>query len=486
MRLIGGLILLATAIFVCLAGWDAGFMADDFVMLNRVSTTPWLSLLVTPVDPTTPGFLFYRPVTMLSWKIDYLLFGTDPAGFHLVNCLLFATVVLLAALLVMRMQRNGWIAFITGMVLCLHPTVSGNLAWISFRADLLATAFCLAAALFFLAMPTNQSRGCFNSLGAVICSILAMLSKETALVVPLLIVMCDRMDARKDSFTPTRAPFYTAHFIAFGLILIARYFTLGSVIGSYGVDSPITLISIIGNLRSYFNQVLFPLTVDFTGKPILKLIVFLGMSALLSTAFLFRRLRFSIAFAAIALIPVLHLYRSEYLLLPMVGFACLLANFFQSDSSRDRSMEANLVSGVIVLTLLGAYSMETLHRAQQWHVASDATAELQSVMLTAYPDPEPFTHFLLEGYQPPHQFFPGIFDKSLTKTVCLWYEDQTLSARIASESDRVDEQREGPVQTLIFNNSHLILPLTTGHWIEREEAETSLPATGRIVVIRIE
>ncbi len=486
MKLLGGSILFVLAMLVCIPGFDTGFVADDFIYLGRVQDESSVKLAVTPVDFETPGFGFYRPVTMLVWKIDYLLHGANPIGYHVTNTALFILVVLLTAQLVDRIHRNGWTAFIAGLILCLHPSIAGNTAWLAYRADLLAAVFSLVAILLFLAMPSNQSRGCFNSIGAIICSFLAMASKETALITPLLIVVCDRMDARKDTFTPTRSPFYGAHFIALIVILLIRFFALGNLIGSTGASGPISLISIIDNLRDYLNQILFPLSIDFRGKPVLKLIVFIGLTVLFSTAFLFRRLRFSISFATIALIPVLHLDRSQYLLIPMTGFACLIANFLQSEHHRDRSMEANLVSGVIVVTLLGAYGMEALQRTGLWRDAGQSMVELRATMLAAVPKPEPSTHFELEGWRVPTHIPAGLFENSLTRAVRLWYENQTLSARISPETAVGPEEQDGPVQTLIFNNSHLIQPLFSGQYGLDTDLQESRRLPDRTVVIRIE
>ncbi|GEM_PF-5708757 len=486
MKLFGGSILFILALLVCLPGFDTGFVADDFIYLGRVHDDSSVKLAVTPVDSETPGFRFYRPVTMVAWKLDYLLHGMNPTGYHVTNTGLFILAVLLTTQLVYRIHRNGWTAFIAGLVLCLHPSIAGNSAWLAYRADLLASVFSLTAILLFLAMPSNQSRGCFNSIGALICSILAMASKESALITPLLIVVCDRMDSRKDTFTPTRSPFYGAHFIALAVILLVRFLALGTLIGSTGASVPVSLISIIDNLRDYLNQILFPLCIDFRGKPVLKLIVFIGITALFSTAFLFRRLRFSISFAAIALIPVLHLDRSQYLLIPMTGFACLIANFLQSEHHRDRSMEANLVSGVIVVTLLGAYGMEALQRTGQWRDAGLSMTELRSALQAAVPDPELSTHFELDGWQASTHIFPGLVENSLTRAVRLWYENQTLSARISPETAVGSEEQDGPVQTLIFNNSHLIQPLFSGQYGLDTDLQESRRLPDRTVVIRIE
>ena len=106
MKLLGGSILFVLAMLVCIPGFDTGFVADDFIYLGRVQDESSVKLAVTPVDFETPGFGFYRPVTMLVWKIDYLLHGANPIGYHVTNTALFILVVLLTAQLVDRIHRD--------------------------------------------------------------------------------------------------------------------------------------------------------------------------------------------------------------------------------------------------------------------------------------------------------------------------------------------------------------------------------------------
>ncbi len=140
---------------------------------------------------------YYRPIQNWSYMLDYWLWRGEPIGYHITNVLLHA----LSALLVWRLFRRllppllarvadarlrvagPGIAWAVAAVWLVHPMHNAAVAYISGRADSLASLFALAAWLATLRL--DEARGLRRVLlavGAAVSMLLALCSKEIALV----------------------------------------------------------------------------------------------------------------------------------------------------------------------------------------------------------------------------------------------------------------------------------------------------------------
>lgn len=128
--------------------------------------------------PEIPKGMF-RPLLLLSFAFNYFFSGQNPLGFHIINTLIhFLNGVLLYFLL--RLLKSslpfGLTFFISALFLS-HPIHSETVTYISCRSDLLVTFFVMSA--FFCYIKGRHYLSSF-------IYILALLTKETALVFPFL------------------------------------------------------------------------------------------------------------------------------------------------------------------------------------------------------------------------------------------------------------------------------------------------------------
>ena len=129
----------------------------------------------------------YRPLTKLTFALGWAAAPDSPGGYHLVNILLHA----LAAVLVFRLARR-WLleafAALAALWFALVPTQVEVVAGLVGRADLLAFVFALLALLSYLRLeeqpPSQLSRRWLWELAAGACTLLSLLSKESAIVLP--------------------------------------------------------------------------------------------------------------------------------------------------------------------------------------------------------------------------------------------------------------------------------------------------------------
>lgn len=130
----------------------------------------------------------YRPLVLVSFMADLAYWGLNPWGFHLVNLLLH---VLNSALgyLLFRLYVPSTTALMGSVLFASHPIHTGAVTYISGRAELLMTFFLLSGILSFLQSEKYPSRLLY--LLSLLLFFLALLTKETAVVFPLLLVVAD-------------------------------------------------------------------------------------------------------------------------------------------------------------------------------------------------------------------------------------------------------------------------------------------------------
>ena len=138
------------------------------------------------------GLISYRPLTALTFFMDYALYRETPAGYHLTNVLLHLLTVGLVFALARTLLPNPAGAFMAALLFGVHPIQSEAVNCIGYRSDLLATLFILTALLTYrhavAAYPRRVPLAGGVSLAAFV---LALLSKETALVFLPLLVLYD-------------------------------------------------------------------------------------------------------------------------------------------------------------------------------------------------------------------------------------------------------------------------------------------------------
>ena len=108
---------------------DCGYCFDDHsaIELNPdlLPQTPWGRLLAndfwgTPMSSKI-SHKSYRPLTVATFRLNYMLHELQPLGYHLVNVLLHSAVCYLYVLLCGAVFSEVWPALIAGLLFAVHP-----------------------------------------------------------------------------------------------------------------------------------------------------------------------------------------------------------------------------------------------------------------------------------------------------------------------------------------------------------------------------
>ena len=168
-----------------------GFVMDDFgvVANNPAIKSPanLLRIFVSPyLDTDSYMSLLYRPLDILSYMAEYAAFGIRPAVYHLDNIILHLACSFLVYLLAREFIPKGPAPLYAALLFAVQPAHTEAVAWISCRGELLSAAFTLITVLTFIISRRGRPRLVYVSYAAFF---LGLLSKESAVVGPLLIVL---------------------------------------------------------------------------------------------------------------------------------------------------------------------------------------------------------------------------------------------------------------------------------------------------------
>ncbi len=167
-----------------------------------VTQNPWikeatLANVTTILDPATPARIRvqlggeYLPVRDLSYMLDHLLFGDSAPGYHAVNLLLHALVVLLVFAALRGAGGGRFFSFAAAALFAVNPVHVESVAWISSRKDLLAGLFCMLAVLAwmrFLKEKRPSGRAVFH-FAATFAFAAAVTSKYMAVTLPAWLIL---------------------------------------------------------------------------------------------------------------------------------------------------------------------------------------------------------------------------------------------------------------------------------------------------------
>ncbi|EDW03302.1 GH11163 [Drosophila grimshawi] len=181
---------------------NAGFVYDDRrAILGNADVTgagPLAQLLqhdywgTALTDSGSHGS--WRPLCVLSFRLNFVLGGGVPFSFHLINILLHCLVTALVGLVARTLLPTRAGVWCTAALFAAHPIHTESVAGIVGRADLSATIFCLLA---FLVYRHHMMHREWQSLSlALLLALAALLCKETAITMLLLCGLCDVLGGR--------------------------------------------------------------------------------------------------------------------------------------------------------------------------------------------------------------------------------------------------------------------------------------------------
>jgi tetratricopeptide (TPR) repeat protein len=340
----------------------------------------------------------YRPLSLVTFAIEYQLWGLNPAYSHAVNVLMFAlTCVLIFYLLSLLAGEQStrpfyltW-PFIAALLYAVHPIHTEAVANIKGRDEIIAMLLAIAA-LIFSVRYVKSDKISDLLIGAVIYCF-ALLSKENTItflaIVPFTYYMFT--DATKKQYI-TGIAAYLIPAVLF-MFIRSQYAPTGILQESSEVlNNPFSLATIEQRYATivltwlYYIKLLFvpyPLSHDYyyneipyvgfsSIKTILSIIVNLGLVAygikvlreksVLGYGILFYFITFSIVSNLLFTVGVL--MNERFIFMPSLGFCIALAYLLTQQLDKNK-LTANTAL-ILVIVVSSLFSLKTFSRNYAW------------------------------------------------------------------------------------------------------------------------
>ena len=176
-----------TAIFVFYFPALSGeFIWDDAIFSEERTIHSWSGLWSIWFAPSEIAReAHYWPVAYTAFWLQHKLFGLNPLGYHIVNCLLYFVNVVLIWRLLLKLEVPG--AWAISMVFTVHPLHVESVAWVIQQKDLLSALFYLGAVHAWLQFRESSSPKTYAL--ALSLYALGLLSKSIVITLPVALLV---------------------------------------------------------------------------------------------------------------------------------------------------------------------------------------------------------------------------------------------------------------------------------------------------------
>ena len=160
---------------------------------------------------------YYRPIPTMLNMLNFSIWGLRPLGHHLSNLILHVFNVLLVYFVLNIFFKNERVSFLTATLFSIHPVHVNVLSHVADNITLLCSFFMLSSMYLFF-----KQKKTWKYILSVILFAMSLLSKEMAVVLPVLLVIIISIFYEADSKRMLRrtVPF----FVILGAYLIIRPF----------------------------------------------------------------------------------------------------------------------------------------------------------------------------------------------------------------------------------------------------------------------
>lgn len=355
---------------------------------------------------------YYRPIQTLSFLIDYHIWRLNPFGFHLSNIFLHLANGILVFTAVFLICKSRIVSLFTSVLFLVHPVQTGAVAYLTGRSDILACFFLLISFIFYIRYRSttppdylvdndiSDSGSIVNFIAerkrlfyliSVSAFIIALLSKEVAVIFPLILIFWEETYKNHDKlpleenrpllFFKRYSMYFIIDILYIALRLSVFNFTPGKKIFQSTHDIYNQLLTMCRTLMEYIGLLIYPAHLHMEREVPLATSVFkidialslAGIVFLLFLAFVFykrsRTIFFGIAWFITFLIPVSNiipinaLMAEHWLYIPSVGFFVIISILFLKLQSIRINYNFILASFVLLASI---YSYKTIVRNRDW------------------------------------------------------------------------------------------------------------------------
>ena len=388
--------LIASSLLVYANSLGGEFVFDDKKqILRNVRIHSWANLLnafTTDVwdfqheyITSSMGSAYYRPFFTIYLTAGYKLLGLWAPGWHLINVAAHAAATVMVFYLLRQVTGKLNVAFAVALIFGVHSAHVESVAWVAAIPDPMMALFYVPALIWYDRFRMEKHRK--HLWLSVLFFAFAVLSKETAMSLPVLLVCWEvaRGQWRTKQGFLNSVVLLVPYGIVGVLYLAARMAVLGSISWKHPamlsvpdhliwMSVPYAVVGYLFHLVAPFDLSIIYGTSFVSGASDPRFYIPLAVLAVLAAlALVFRRRLdreawLALAFVIVPLLPVLNLkalhqeyiVQDRYLYLSVVGFAWLLAILCM----RSRRIKPLLPIGLALLAVV--FGAGTIRQNRVW------------------------------------------------------------------------------------------------------------------------
>ena len=338
----------------------------------------------------------FRPVVSVFHFVNYFIWGNRAYGFRILELLIYSLICVCMYILCLKLFQNQTIAFISAVVFSLHPVHCEALGCISLGyGELLFSLFFLLAFIFYL--NALEEFNVDNIVFSYLFWIFALLSKETAVILPVIIlahlVIYKYLNSRADSGIVQLRDSVGKKLLCFlsGYVLIAIFYLIirfsvfnvseTKYLSYIGGSFYINMLSMLNVFGQYILLLFFPIKLAIEYPPIiitsvLNRLVILNLTLVIliviALSYLIKNKKWNYLFASVwiivPLLPTMNLIpflkasllNVRYLFIPSIGFSWLVGFcIFKINKNR-------YLGNSLLVILLCFFAFKTVTRNYAW------------------------------------------------------------------------------------------------------------------------
>ncbi len=231
----------ASAMIVYLNAFGNEFVLDDIRLVRdnvRIRSLDVAQLFTSSYWDVEGTQALYRPLVLATYAVNYAVHGLSTYGYTAVNIALHASVSLLLFALVRAIGASPFVAGAAGIAFAVHPVHTEAVTGIAGRPELLAALFFLLALHLHRRAPGAGHTGLCYRAAALACFAAALLSKESAITLLLVLPVMDALAPAKgaDGGPKTPGSRVLADYLPLACVALAYLAVRRAVLGGIAID----------------------------------------------------------------------------------------------------------------------------------------------------------------------------------------------------------------------------------------------------------
>jgi protein O-mannosyl-transferase len=176
----------------------------------------------------------YVPLPLLTFAIEYKLFGESPMPFHMTNLLLHILCTLLVFKILRLLKLDLVYAAFGALLFAVHPMKVESVAWITERKDVLFSAFYLGAVITYIQYITESPQKPRFLAYSILLFLGSLFSKIEAVTLPVTLLLIDYLLQRpfRVKLLTEKIPYFILS-LFFGLLGLYIIYRIGLHIPDY-------------------------------------------------------------------------------------------------------------------------------------------------------------------------------------------------------------------------------------------------------------